>query len=169
MTTTSRRRVVAAVAALAAVATGPSPVGSSPTADAELLALGRRFDALERQYEAAQDRETPRQDACMALIKELRGGGNYSDEIFIEMGRRLDAAFPLEKPSADEIVDAMCPVALRIMALRASTVAGLIVKARVARNGCSHFYDATDEDADWDHQVARHLIDAVLGFAEVSS
>jgi hypothetical protein len=44
------------------------------------------------------------------------------------------------------------------MALPAFTLAGLAVKARLARFACSHFYDEPDGNADWDKLVARRLI-----------
>jgi hypothetical protein len=52
------------------------------------------------------------------------------------------------------------------MALQATTTAGLAVKARMARFSCKHFWRETaDANADWDHLVARKLIESVLELA----
>ena len=48
------------------------------------------------------------------------------------------------------------------MELPAHTIDGLKAKARVAKNGCWHFYQADFQNAVWDHKTARSLIDAVL-------
>jgi hypothetical protein len=55
----------------------------------------------------------------------------------------------------------------RITIIPASTSEGLAVKARIARHACNHFYEKTDDDADWDHVMARSLFDDVLRLASL--
>jgi hypothetical protein len=51
-----------------------------------------------------------------------------------------------------------------IMTLPATTLAGLAIKARVARFSCEHLWEEPEEDLDWDELMTRKLIDAVLDF-----
>jgi hypothetical protein len=71
----------------------------------------------------------------------------------------------------DDITDAMDPVFNLIMALPATTIGGLAVKADIVR----HFYekgfdDSFDADAPWDDAGSvRALVEAVSAFAGRSS
>jgi hypothetical protein len=56
-----------------------------------------------------------------------------------------------------------------ILAIPATTLAGLAVKARLAKFGASHIWEASDDDAEWDHLVLRNLVDAVLELAAAQS
>jgi hypothetical protein len=81
---------------------------------------------------------------------------------------RIELEYPVASPTCDEVTNAMDRPMCRIMELSAKTTAGLAVKARVARFACEHFWHESDEDADWDHKMARKLIDAVLHFNETT-
>jgi hypothetical protein len=72
----------------------------------------------------------------------------------------------LSKP-CDDITDAMDPVFNRIMALPATTIDGLAVKADVVRHYYEKGFDESfDADAPWDDAGAvRALVEAVSAFA----
>ena len=70
----------------------------------------------------------------------------------------------LDLTDALDILDMMDAPTHRIIALPATTLAGLAVKARVARFSWEHFWDEPEENLDWDELMARELIDAVLDF-----
>jgi hypothetical protein len=121
--------------------------------DAELLVLGKQFDQLERQYHEVMERDRPRIERELQLLE--------AQEPF----EKLDEEFgPQSSPDALDILDTMDAPIRRIIALPASTLAGLAVKARVARFSCERFWDEPEEDLDWDELMARKLIDAVLDF-----
>jgi hypothetical protein len=121
--------------------------------DVELLALGKQFDQLERQYHEVMERDRPRIERELQLLEAQ------------EPSEKLDQEFgPQGRPDALDILDMVDVPMRRIMALPATTLAGLAVKARVARFSCEHFWDEPEEDLDWDELMARKLIDAVLDF-----
>jgi hypothetical protein len=121
--------------------------------DAELLALGKQVDQLERQYHEVMERDRPRIERELQLLE--------AQEPF----EKLDEEFgPQSRPDALDILDTMDAPIRRIMALPVTTLAGLAVKAQVARFSCEHFWDEPEEDLDWHELMARKLIDAVLDF-----
>ena len=121
--------------------------------DVELLALGKQFDLFERQYHQVMERDRPRIERELQLLEAQ------------ERSEKLDEEFgPQSRPDALDILDMMDAPIRRIMALPATTSAGLAVKARVARFSCELFWDKPEEDLDWDELMARKLIDAVLDF-----
>jgi len=126
---------------------------TAASADVELLALGKQFDQLERQYHEVIERDRPRIERELQLLETQ------------EPSEKLDEEFgPQSRPDALDILDMMDAPIRRIMALPATTLAGLAVKARVARFSCELFWDKPEEDLDWDELMARKLIDAVLDF-----
>jgi hypothetical protein len=56
----------------------------------------------------------------------------------------------------------MSPIGHKIMAWPATTFAGLAIKARVVQDACGHYWDESYRDCDWDRQMVRSLIQAVL-------
>ena len=60
-----------------------------------------------------------------------------------------------------------CKIAEKIMATPARTLAGLGVKAVVAIQAASHYWDAPFQDTDWDRKGPRALIEAVCGLTGV--
>jgi len=121
--------------------------------DVELLALGKQFDQLERHYHEVMERDRPLIERGLQLFEAQ------------EPSEKLDEEFgPQRRPDALDILDRMDAPIRRMMALPATTLAGLAVKARVARFSCEHFWDETEEDLDWHELMTRKLIDAVLDF-----
>jgi hypothetical protein len=127
--------------------------GAAAAPDVELLALGKQFDRLERQYHEVMERDRPRIERELQLVEAQE----RPDKVDEEFG-------PQSRPDALDILDMMDAPTHRIMALPATTLAGLAVKARVARFSCEHFWDEPEEDLDWHELMARELIDAVLDF-----
>ena len=102
--------------------------------DVELLALGKQFDQLERQYHEVMERDRPRIERELQLLEAQ------------ERSEKVDEEFgPQRRPDALDILDVMDPPMRRIMALPATTLAGLAVKARVARFSCERFWDEPEE------------------------
>jgi hypothetical protein len=127
--------------------------GAAAALDVELLALGKQFDQLRRQYHEVMERDRPRIERELQLFDAQ------------EPSEKLDEEFgPQSRPDALDILDRMDAPIRRMMALPATTLAGLAVKARVARFSCDHFWDETEEDLDWHELMTRRLIDAVLDF-----
>jgi hypothetical protein len=170
----TRRALIAGApeAAAGALAAGAAVNAvAAATADAELLDLGRKMDALEKEFWRIHELDAPWHEAYNAILKEghrhyketgeLPSAAGFTDKLW-DAEKRLRQT----NPSADDITDAMDKPARRIMALPAFTIAGLAVKARAAAFACSHFYCTEDlRDADWDHQHVRTLIEAVLAMA----
>jgi hypothetical protein len=182
--TTSRRAVLAGIATAPALAastltlagaTALSHQASLSTADAELIALGRVHADLRAKYELARELSEPRETAYGVELEALSkrfGGRRASDAEYeaelIKIGERLDRDFPEPSPSWEDACDLMCPIEKKIMALPASTLQGLAVKARVAKSACDTYWDESEDDCDYDKRMARLLIDAVLSFEAVS-
>ena len=121
--------------------------------DVELLALGKQFDQFERQYHQVMERDRPRIERELQLLEAQ------------ERCKKLNEEFgPQIRPDALDILDMMDAPTHWIMALPPTTLAGLAVKARVARFSCEHLWDEPEEDLDWDELMTRKLIDAVLDF-----
>jgi hypothetical protein len=164
--TLNRRTALALVASLPAT-TVPAAALGNIRPDAELIALGKQFDALDRQYTDARRRQDPIDKAFRRLIHTHRPNqpSTLSDERAFYQGlwdqAEAECGGPV-KPHPDDISEQIGPLTTTIIDIPASTIEGLAVKARVARHACWHFYETSDEDADWDHQMARGLIDAVL-------
>jgi hypothetical protein len=94
--------------------------------------------------------------------------GPISNEEYVKAYERVDAedGHTRPSPSTEDISDAMCAVIQGIHALPTLSVAGLRVKAQVAKYVCVRFWDDPDDDADWDKLGARNAIDAVLSLPE---
>src|SRR5215468_10541022 len=106
----SRRTALAALTAGAAATTAAAiPVSQSAEPDAELLALGKRFDELERQYRFVRERDRPRTERYEELIEANRGRGltNEGWEQELErIGKQLDEEFgPTITPDGDDILN----------------------------------------------------------------
>jgi hypothetical protein len=140
-----------------------------------------QFPAARRMPE---DREA---DARAKIIAELHQQAGLAaaaaapattgpDAELIELGRQWDYLLSrretvrqlLRSPSSDDVNDAMYPIACRIMALTATTFAGLAVKARVTHEAYDHYWDEPEADRDWDVQMVCSLIESVLNTAAVS-
>ncbi len=161
MSDLNRKTALTTIATLPALAV-PAIAAVTPHPDADLLELGRQFDEWEREFKLTEEYWQPRWAVQYEVMAEKLSPTtlHISDEVAAEVERRLGPAL---KPHPDELCDAASEKMNRqIMALPASTLAGLAVKARVARFACFGFYGASDEDADWEHLMARELIESVL-------
>jgi hypothetical protein len=168
----SRRAVLAGIpAALLPVAA----VSAIPSPDAELIELGKQMDHLIATYEDARRRSKPNWDAWNAVLAKFGArhdatpGLHITNEEYIEAGAQVDRDFPIAFPTTDDVMDKTEDPSRRIMALPAYTLAGLAVKAKVAKFGCSHIYRQNDEYEDWDRMTMRSLIDGVLAAAVAQS
>jgi hypothetical protein len=167
----SRRAALTGLASIGAASSAVVPsLTHSAEADAELIALGNRFDELEWQYRFVKERDRPRNQRYSELLKEVRGRPLSIEEwpqALNEIGKQLDQEFgPATKPDLFDIIDMLDAPQRRIMAMPAATLPGLAIKARVTRFACEHFWQKPVDDLDWDQMMARKLIDAVLEFCD---
>lgn len=132
-------------------------------ADADLIALGQRFDALHalwREADKAEEEPAARRDEALSAAQER--GGPTTEEIraawalpgVTEANERTEKAYA-----------ALEPVVREIAAAPAHTIQGLAIKARVLVSAlwplCNYEQDAArSEGEDWGEQIARQLIEA---------
>jgi hypothetical protein len=162
----SRRSILNAAAAIAAT-TAAIPAMAAGQEDAELLHLGAVFDDLLRQYREAEARWRPHQDLVETELAKLNDGRLHSDAEYSAVWARADALFAAAKPDPSEISDLMDKPQRDIMALQPKTLAGLAVKAKVAKFAPEHYWGTRKwKDRDWDQMAATQLIDAVLAMAK---
>jgi hypothetical protein len=161
----NRRKAMTAVAAAAIMPTA-ALAAINPTADAELLAVGREYDALVKLLHDTRQRWLPNWEAQKRALAELPERNHTDDEIMAAL-RRADSEHPIADPHPDDISDMMDLPSRRIMALPATTVAGLVVKARFAREENSHLLDKPEADLEWTELAMRNLIDEVLNFGRL--
>jgi hypothetical protein len=101
-----------------------------PIADAELVAAGVEFRILLDLFFKARRLSQPNWDALDTARKSGRFRG-LDEDAELKLHESIGAKFPLPVPCCDDITAAMDPE--RIMALPATTVAGLAAKAEVVR------------------------------------
>jgi hypothetical protein len=134
--------------------------------DLELLKLGRQLDLLAQRWEAARQRFIPVNEAHERLLAQWKQEhpGYNKDQImaaYIEIENILREGVG-EHP--DEAMDEVDGVSRAIVAIPATTIAGLAVKARLA--AFANYWDDSDKDAqDWDVLTMRNLVDAVIRLA----
>jgi hypothetical protein len=165
---TSRRALLArapAAAALALAVPVSTFAGGVGGDDAELLALGERFDWLAAEEERIFQLEAPYWAAHHRLIVEMHAEGRcHRNEEWAERFQTIEKFRP-PGPSSADITGEMDAPTRRIMALPAYTVAGLAVKARATAYACGHMDNSDFASADWDHMHVRMLVAAVLTMA----
>ena len=161
---TSRRSIIlkAATALVASTAAMPALAGIAP--DAELLRLGAVFDEFKRQYDEAMIGWKPVEAFIEEELEKLGDGPDVTYEAVEAVWQRAYARFP-DFTIPENVVADMDNPQLQIMAFPATTLAGLVVKAKVAKFGCENYWDKEWKDRDWDHMAATQLIDAVLALA----
>jgi hypothetical protein len=165
-TTQTRRNALTAIASMAGAVVTPAIAATVANPDAELLALGAQFDELARRLAIADKLDEPYQEAFQAALDRARTG-LISNETFSDVLVRVEVENPRPSPSPDDITDAMDPIIRGIIAVPALSIAGMKVKARVAKLvSCAHFWNNPDNKTDWDKLVARQTIDAVLSLPE---
>ena len=157
---TSRRRFLTGTAALAAGAVAAAPaIAAAAAPEAELLAL---HDEVLRLSEDAARYQTEIIDELHPRWVEMAGehgfrGDNPATRFYHESG--LSAAMNAQR-DLDEAADKLTA---RIRQSPLTTPRALAIKASaIKHNGASHFWRETDADADWDHLVARQILDEVI-------
>jgi hypothetical protein len=131
---------------------GPScnPGAGESDPDAELVALGRRFEALSAELEALQKEADKLSDLAQR-------GERLKDEAMISSSiERIEAVLRL-----------LDPIERAIIAKPAITVAGLGVKARHAAHVLSHYWTGSAERLDWDERTVRLLIESTCTVAGI--
>jgi hypothetical protein len=130
---------------------------SASDADAVLLALERRFNAISAEL-VALDRlrrdkryPGPAAQAPEQSTKEPRDGEYVSDEV---VNRQIET-----------VLARLDPIERAIMQTQACTIAGLGVKARHAAYVMSQYWEEPIDQIDWDARAVRLLIEAVCNFA----
>jgi hypothetical protein len=61
------------------------------------------------------------------------------------------------------------PIATAIMAIPATTWAGVLVKAQLAKFAADDFWRLSEDDTDWDKLTVRKLVDALIDMAARAS
>jgi hypothetical protein len=165
MSQSTSRRAVLAGAAATTTATLPAIAFPAVQPDVELLALGQQLDRLFAMQKVACERYKPQWEAFNREAQKMLATVPNSNEAWWAMWDRVEVETPVDYPHPDDIIGAADGPSRAVMALPATTLADLAVKARLAKFTCSEFWTESDEDADWDHLVLRNLIDAVLELA----
>lgn len=126
------------------------PPASAP-ADAMLVALGHKFEALSAELSALQNDKTTPFFPTSARGAESIGG----------------TALSAPAPRIEEILALLDPIERAIMATPAQTVVGLGVKARHAAHVLSHYWMDSTDALDWDVRAVRLLIESTCSVAGV--
>lgn len=162
------RRTLFQAAAVTAAAVSPGVSAAKAThPDDALLAYGRELDGCIRDHKATCAKYRPLWDKLSARLQDETRGQDESPvawhhRIYAEVGLE---ALDQQGEHPDDIIGRSDAPSRAIMAIPATTLAGLAVKARLAKFGASHIWKESYDDADWDHLVLRSLIDAVLDLA----
>jgi hypothetical protein len=144
-----------------------APKSNEAGRDLELLRLGRQLDLLVQRFETARQRFIPVWEAHTLCGKWLQAHpGCAEDQVtaaYLEILGDLSEGMG-EHP--DDVMNEVSGVSRAIVAIPATTIAGLAVKARLAAfaNDGSD-WNESDEDADWEVLCARKLVEAVIGVA----
>lgn len=165
----SRRRFLAVATAAAAAAIPPTLPAKAMRQDEELLAYGRELDTHIHDHKTACARYRPLWDKLSARLGEERDNEtnrNSYSQICDDVGL---TALALQSEHPDDILMRAEAPSRAILAIPATTLSGLAVKARLATFGAEHIWNESDADADWDHLVLRNLVDAVLELAAKGS
>lgn len=164
VTVVTTRRGLLAVAAAAAIPTVLQ--AKAAHSDDALLAYGRELDLCIHDYKTTCAKYRPLwNELSSRLHDELpksEDGVTFHERIYDEVGLK---ALDEQGEHPDDIINRSDAPSRAILAIPATTLAGLAVKARLAKFGASHIWDESDTDADLDHLVLRNLVDAVLELA----
>ena len=148
---------------------------TSQTPDAELIELGHQHDLIAQRHAAAVARFRPKWDQHRQMMKDWESDNpGLSSEEYVEAYHRIAneiglTAMEQSGQHPDNLLSESEPIARAILAIPAITVAGLSVKARLARFGADDLWDENDDDADWSDLLIRNLIDAVVHVAASES
>lgn len=161
----TRRTLFQAAAATAAASSTGASTAKAKHPDEALLTYGRELDSCAHDYWTALAKYRPLWDKLNTRLDEQRESRTNRvayHQIYEEVGL---TALDRREEHPDNITTRADAPSRAIMAIPATTLAGLAVKARLAKFGASHIWDESYEDADWDHLVLRSLVDAVLELA----
>jgi hypothetical protein len=156
----ARVRSIKAPARPRGEAGAPSACPVLPLADAELVAAGVEFRILLDLFFKARRLSEPNGEARDTATRLGMFQGLDKDAQF-KLLESIDEKFPLPVPSCDDITDAMDPE--RIMALPATTIAGLAAKAEVVR-----FFNPaafSEDDVSDGLGALRALVEAISALA----
>jgi len=167
--TLSRRAIVAGAAALPAAAV-LLPALSADN-DAELLRLGAELDAVIIEWHAQraidEQERAAHEAACDAAGLPKIEFGSVPDEEWRAHNDKRTALYQSDDPELerwDRIHGKIWPLIDAIMALKATTTAGLAVQARTVS---LYFAELWKNETDWeDHH--RQFIESVCAFAGVT-
>ena len=139
--------------------------------DAELLALGRKLDAIIQRYEVACDLCRPLWDEHDRLRDEwFKAHRGFGHEELIAAAQKIQDEVGLTAlydagHSEEQIIAEANPISRAIMAIPATTIAGLKVKAKLAKFEAPLMWEIDNDDADAGQFVARQFIDEVLSLS----
>jgi hypothetical protein len=171
--TTSRRSFLAA-AAVAAAIVAPNVAVAKPTEDSQLIELGKKLSKLVQEYYAECARLRPFWDEHKRQMDAWKESHPYREdgEGFAEY-KRISAEIGLDEQEKlnhpDHVMDRIDPVASAIMTIPATTWAGVLVKAQLAKFAADDFWGQSEDDLDWDKSTMRKLVDAVIDMAARTS
>jgi hypothetical protein len=145
-----------------------APKCNAARQDSELLKLGCQLDLLVQRYQCARQRFVPVNQVHTKMLDQWRQANpGYSEaqlaEAYADIYKQLSEAVGGEHP--DDVLDESDNISRAIMAIPATTVRGLAVKARLAAFGAEEYWYDNDEDADWGVLTLRKLVDAVIQVA----
>jgi hypothetical protein len=128
--------------------------------DLELLKLGRQLDLLVQRHACARQRFIPVWEAHKRLC--LKHPGSDDVEILRDLSEGMG-----EHP--DRPLGEIGKVSDAILAIPATSTAGLAVKARLAAFAAEDYWDGSDKSQDWEKIVLRKLVDSVIQVAASSA
>jgi hypothetical protein len=139
-------------------------------ADADLVSKGRTMDRFIAEYEAARTAFDPLWNAREALLTTSRRPGESSHDFFARIDEEVGiTALEKRQTHPTDIINNAHSVSMEVLKAKATTIAGLAVKARLAKFTAEYLWEESDADADWDHLILRNLVDAVLELAAAQS
>jgi hypothetical protein len=125
-----------------------------------------------QRFECARQRFIPVNEAHTKLLAEWRQThpGYSEDQI---LGAYIDIYNSLREgvgEHPDDVMNDVDGVSNAIVAIPATTIAGLAVKARLAAfANAGSDWEESDKDADWEVLTARKLVEAVIQVAASSA
>jgi hypothetical protein len=174
MSTTSRRAVLAGIAA--AVPAAPAVASLAHNPDAELLNLGEQLNRVIRDYNAQQLKDRPRRAVFEAKVEQVTGIARHNAPVswdedspaavaYYEARSALARADHSDTDNDDPWTDIhgrLYPIVDDILSRRAQTVTGLAVQARAVVMAMAELWDGAGEG----HE--RVFIEAVCAFVGVA-
>jgi len=180
-TLTTRRRLLARSLPAAAAAAAWSPIDATALCrlpvegdeDAELLALGRQADEIFARFYAVKAIVDPLMKEYETRVLpdvEAHCRREITPEKLVETMGEIQRDLKSGDSNLEELIEQEGEITgetecifRRVMAIEAHTPAGFAVKAKCAAFACQRpWTEENIEDADWDDQLVRSLIEALL-------